>query len=152
MSKIKNAAAKVAPTPKSAAPAQTNRLRRFTNDNELIYRPTKWPFEIVVDAGYIVQTSCFTDVGDIVDSGDIGGYYAMCNGDTTERSIDAETFDTCEEALAFIHKCGYQFTTKEDGNVYPRILKIRKSCIVEGVAFEPVIHEIEDNAKLEGVA
>ena len=154
--KSEKAAAKVAPTPKSATPAPSKGLRRFTYDNELIYRPTKWPFEIVVDAGYIVQTSPFTDVGNFVDNGDIGGSYANSDDpdeeNITERSTEATMFDTCEDALAFIHKRGDKFAAAEDGNVYPRVLKVRKSCIVEGVAFEPVIHEIEGNAKLEGVA
>lgn len=156
MNKAKNTAAKAAPTPKSAAPAPAKGLRRFTYDNELIYRPTKWPFEIVDSYGYIVQTSPFTDMGNFVDSGDIGGSYANSDDpgevNITERPTEATVFDTCDEALAFIHKRGDQFAVAEDGNVYPRVLKVRKSCIVEGVAFEPVIHEIEGNAKLEGVA
>lgn len=156
MNKAKNTAAKVAPTHKSAAPAPTKGLRRFTYDNELIYRPTKWPFEIVVDAGYIVQTSPFTDAGNFVDSGEIGGSYANSDDpaevNITERPTEATMFDTCEDALAFIHKRGDKFAVAEDGNVYPRVLKVRKSCIVEGVAFEPIVRDIEGNAKLEGVA
>jgi len=154
MSAAKNNAAKVAPTPKSAAPAPSKGLRRFTYDNELIYRPTKWPFETVDSYGYIVQMGPFTDVGNFVDSGDIGGSYANSDDpdEVTERPTQATMFDTCEEALEFIHKRGDMFAVAEDGNVYPRVLKVRRSCIVEGVAFEPVIREIEGNAKLEGVA
>ena len=39
----------------------------------------------------------------------------------------------------------------EDGNCYPRVLKVRLSWIVEGVAFESVVRDIEGGAKLEGV-
>ena len=156
MSKAKNTTAKVAPTPASATPAPAKGLRRFTYDNELIYRPTKWPFEIVDNCGYIVQTDCFTDVGEVVDSGEIGGTYADSDDpaevNMTELATQAQMFDSIEDALKFINKRGDNFEVMADGNVYPRILKVRMSCIVEGVAFEPVIRGIEGGKKLEGVA
>ena len=41
---------------------------------------------------------------------------------------------------------------QEDGNYYPRVLKVRRSWIVEGVAFESVVRDIESGVKVKGVA
>ena len=134
----------------------SNTLKRFTSENDLIYRPTKWPFEVVNAVGYIIQTECFTDRGDTIDSGEIGGSYAHSyNPDEvniTNRITDAAIFSTVKEAMEFINKRGDRFEEGEDGNVYPRILKVRISGIVEGIAFEPIIREIKCGKKIEGVA
>ena len=141
---------------KNGIATPTKGLRRFTHDNELIYRPSQYPFEIVSGYGYIVQTECFTDYGETINSGLIGSSYATSDApdevNVTNMALQARTFDTCEEALEFINRRGDQFEVGEDGNVYPRVLKVRMSCIVEGVAFEPVMHNVEGGVKIEGVA
>jgi hypothetical protein len=129
-----------------------NSTKRCTLDGSPIYRPTKWPFETVEGRYYIIQTECFTDTGVNIDDKFIESHYIGEDGEDTPSASDAKAFDTNEEAIKYITKHNMQFATGEDGNVYPRVLKVRTSCIVEGIAFESIIREIEGNENLEEVA
>lgn len=128
----------------SAAGAAHN---RFTEDGDLIYRPTKYPFEMVVGNGYIVQTRLFTD-----EAGVINTSFLTEDGGETQISDHVKTFDDAKSAAKAAAKVKDYPEEQEDGNFYPRVLKVRLSWIVEGVAFESVVRDIEDGAKLKGVA
>lgn len=127
--------------------------RRLTVEGTPIYRPTKYPFEMEGSGGYVIQTKCFTDEALTVDE------CLVCSGfvedtktaDETEDPLSAWIFDSCEDAVKYARKhCA--LVEGDDGNIYPRVLKVRVSMIVEGVAFESVARDIEGCAKLEGVA
>ena len=152
MSAAKNNAAKAAQAPASASPAPSKGLRRFTYDNELIYRPAKWPFEMIEVDSYVVQLAPFVDYGDCIGDGHVHTTFVSQGNGTSELMHTARIFDTAEEAVKYITEHDMRFERREDGNVYPRVLKARLSCIAEGVAFEPVIRDIKGGAKLEGVA
>lgn len=120
---------------------------RFTNDGELIYRPTAYPFEVVESAGYVVQTRLFTE-----ECGCVGAYFLANDGDETQLPDRAKVFDDAKSAAKAAAKVQDYPELQEDGNFYPRVLKVRMSMIVEGVVFESVIRDIEGGAKVEGVA
>ena len=125
--------------------------RRMTHDNEIIYRPTKYPFEMVyASEQYAIQTDCFTDDSLYADERPTINA-KMATDESSNTICGAQLFDSCDEAIDYAIK-NLPFHVGEDGNVYPRVLKVRVSKIVEGVAFEPVMRDIEGGAKLEGVA
>lgn len=120
---------------------------KFTHDGDLIYTPTKSPFEMLERSGYVVQTQPFTDQRCC-----IATHFMAQDGEETETSEDAAMFDDAKSATKAAAKFSAFPKTAEDGNCYPRVLKVRMSCIVEGVAFESVVRDIENGAKVEGVA
>ena len=120
---------------------------RFTSDGELIYRPTAYPFEVVESTGYVVQTRLFTEEAGVINT----SFLAEDSGET-QFSSDVKTFDDAKSAAKAAAKFAGYPQLQEDGNCYPRVLKVRLSWIVEGVAFESVIRDIEGGAKVEGVA
>ena len=132
----------------------TCKLPRRTYENGLIYRPKCWPFECICANGYVVQLQCFSDNGQFSDSGEIDSLYmrSLESDDNTRDATDAYIFDSRDEAIAAIVKSGKRFAILEDGNTYPRVLKVRISCIVEGIAFEPTTRDIDGGKKLKGVA
>ncbi len=120
---------------------------RFTNDGDLIYNPAEWPFEVVNGGGYVVQTRLFTE-----ECGCVGAYFLANDGDETQLPDRVKVFDDAKSAAKAASKVADYPEEQEDGNFYPRVLKVRLSWIVEGVAFESVVRDIEDGAKLKGVA
>lgn len=137
----------------SKAITQQKRLRRVTVDGDVIYRPSQYPFEMVyANDVFVVQTDCFVDerlYND--DKSFIHAKMVISEKNDADTICGAQVFDSRDEAMDYISK-NLQLHVGEDGNVYPRVLKIRASMIVEGVAFEPVVRDIEGCAKLEGVA
>ncbi|MBQ4200622.1 MAG: hypothetical protein II649_12190 [Kiritimatiellae bacterium] len=129
----------------SAAGAAHN--NRFTEDGDLIYRPIAYPFEVVEGSGYVVQTRLFTD-----EAGVINTSFLTKDGGEALFSDQARIFDDAKSAAKAAAKVKDYPEEQEDGNFYPRVLKVRLSWIVEGVAFESVVREIEGGAKLKGVA
>lgn len=129
------------------------RLRRITADGDVIYRPAQYPFEMVyADDAFVVQTDCFVD--ERLYSDDKSFIHTkMVTSEKHGADIfcSARIFDSRDEAMDYISK-NLRLHVGDDGNVYPRVLKVRASMIVEGVAFEPVVRDIEGCAKLEGVA
>lgn len=129
------------------------RYRRITSEGNLIHRPTRYPFEVPCADGWIIQTRCFTDEALTIGETHICSYFVgdIKTGKETCDASSAYQFDTCEEAIDYILKNG-KLAEGEDGNIYPRVLKVRISCIVEGVAFEAAVRDIKGGAKIEGVA
>lgn len=134
----------------------SNTLKRFTEDGSLIYRPKKYPFEMIQGFGYIIQMDCFVDSGDYESDNEISSTYLASTDDKkvkfTYTTNSAQFFDSIDDAIHCLNSIDVNFTRRADGKIYPRILKVRTSCIVEGVAFEASVNEIEGTAKLEGVA
>ena len=149
MAKKNNAMRKATP---AVDECRVDMPKRFTLDGDFIYRPTRYPFEMVEGNGYVIQLAPFIDTGDYIGDGDIHTTFVSQDNDTSEIMRTAYVFDTSDEAIKFIMKHNMHFKRSEDGNIYPRVLKVRLSCIVEGVAFESTIREIEGGAKLEEVA
>lgn len=119
---------------------------KFTQDGDLIHTPAKFPFEKLESRGYVVQTQPFTDQRCC-----IATHFMAQDGEETERADDAAMFDDAKSAAKAAAKFAVYPQQGEDGNCYPRVLKVRLSWIVEGVAFESVVRDIEGGAKLEGV-
>lgn len=127
--------------------------KRFTDDGELIYRPTRYPFEMLEAPGYLVQMDAFRDVGQVVGSNEItSSFLKNKNGECTQMPSQAFLFPSVEQAMKAAKNCEEAFREYEDGNCYPRVLKVRLSCIVEGVAFESIVRDITGGEKLEYVA
>lgn len=124
-----------------------SREKRFTDDGELIYRPTKYPFEVVENRGYVVQTRLFTD-----DRGEVETSFLADDGGETMFPESVKMFDDAQSAAKAASKVAGYPKMQEDGNCYPRVLKVRMSWIVEGVAFESIVRDIEGGEKLEDVA
>lgn len=137
----------------SKAITPQKRLRRITTDGDVIYRPTQYPLEMVyANDAFVVQTDCFVDerlYND--DKSFIHTKMVTSEKNGVDIFCSARIFDSRDEAMDYISK-NMRLHVGEDGNVYPRVLKVRASMIVEGVAFEPVVRDIEGCAKLEEVA
>ena len=125
----------------------TTNNKRFTDDGELIYRPMTYPFEVVESFGYVVQTRLFTENVDIIETS-----FLAKDGSETLVSDEVQIFDDAKSASKAAAKFKSYPQLQEDGNYYPRVLKVRRSWIVEGVAFESVVHDIESGVKVKGVA
>ena len=121
--------------------------KRFTDDGDLIYRPTHYPFEVLTGIGYVVQTRLFTE-----DAGDIETLFLASDGGETTIPQLVNLFEDAQSAAKAAAKVAGYPKEQEDGNCYPRVLKVRLSWIVEGVAFESVVRDIKGGEKLEGVA
>ena len=121
--------------------------KRFTDDGDLIYRPAHYPFEVVTEFGYVVQTRLFTE-----DAGDIETLFLAQDGGETIIPQHVRIFEDARSAAKAAAKVAGYPKEQEDGNCYPRVLKVRLSWIVEGVAFESVVRDIKGGEKLEGVA
>jgi len=121
--------------------------KQFTDDGDLIYRPKHYPFEIVTGFGYVVQTRLFTQYKQ-----DVETMFLAKDGDETIIPECAKVFDDAKSAAKAAAKVAGYPKEQEDGNCYPRVLKVRLSWIVEGVAFESVVRDIKGGEKLEGVA
>jgi len=121
--------------------------KRFTDDGDFIYRPEHYPFEVVQSIGYVVQTRLFTEYNGSVDT----SFLAQDGGETTLPE-QVRLFDDAKSAAKVAGKVADYPKEQEDGSCYPRVLKVRLSWIVEGVAFESVVRDIQGGAKLEGVA
>lgn len=132
---------------------QQKRLRRITAEGSIIYRPAQYPFEMVYAKDvFVIQTECFVDESLYNDDKP----FIQTKMVTSEKHgagifCSARIFDSRNDAMDYIIK-NLAFYFGEDGNMYPRVLKVRASMIVEGVAFEPVMRDIKGGAKLEGVA
>lgn len=125
----------------------TTNNKRFTDDGELIYRPTAYPFEVEVGFGYVVQTRLFTEDVDIIETS-----FLAEDGRETRLASQVHIFEDAKSASKAAAKFKSYPQLQEDGNCYPRVLKVRLSWIVEGVAFESVVRDIKGGEKLEGVA
>ena len=125
----------------------TTNNKRFTDDGDLIYRPTQYPFEVLTAFGYVVQTRLFTE-----DVGNIETMFLAEDGGEAIMPPHIKIFDDAKHAAKAAAKVAGYPKEQEDGNCYPRVLKVRLSWIVEGVAFESVVREIKGGEKLEGVA
>ena len=126
--------------------------RRLSVDGEPIYRPTRYPFEMESASGYIIQTRCFVDESPVMDSRLIAAAFIgdVRTGEETRDPLSAQMFDTREDAVNCMRKhCA--FAAGDDGNVYPRVIKVRLSCIVEGVVFESVVRDVKSGDVLEEV-
>ena len=132
-------------TAKVAQCAKNN--KKFTDDGELIYRPEHYPFEIVPGFGYVVQTRLFTEF-----DGNVETLFLAKDGDETIAPQYARIFDDAKSAAKAAAAFADYPEKQEDGNCYPRVLKVRLSWIIEGVAFESVVRKIKGGMKLEGVA
>ena len=121
--------------------------KRFTDGGDLIYRPAHYPFEVLAGLGYVVQTRLFTE-----DVGVVETMFLAQNGGETPMPERVRLFEDAQSAAKAAAKVAGYPKRQEDGNCYPRVLKVRLSWIVEGVAFESVVRDIENGAKLEGVA
>lgn len=125
---------------------KTKSNKRFTNDGDLIYKPTRYPFEVLAAIGYVVQTRLFTE-----DVEDVQTLFLAKDGEETAMPERVMLFEDAQRAARAAAKVAGYPKEQEDGNCYPRVLKVRLSWIVEGVAFESVVRDIENGAKLEGV-
>lgn len=121
--------------------------KRFTDDGDIIYRPAHYPFEVLTGFGYVVQTRLFTEY-----TGGIETLFLAQDGGETLIPQHVRIFDDAKSAAKAAAKVKGYPKEQEDGNCYPRVLKVRLSWIVEGVAFESVVREIKGGEKPEGVA
>lgn len=121
--------------------------KRFTDDGDIIYRPAHYPFEVLTGFGYVVQTRLFTEY-----TGGIETLFLSQDGGETLIPQHVRIFDDAKSAAKAAAKVAGYPKEQEDGNCYPRVLKVRLSWIVEGVAFESVVREINGVEKPEGVA
>ena len=121
--------------------------KRFTDDGDIIYRPAHYPFEVLTGFGYVVQTRLFTEY-----TGGIETLFLAQDGGETLIPQHVRIFDDAKSAAKAAAKVAGYPKEQEDGNCYPRVLKVRLSWIVEGVAFESVVRDIKGGEKLEGVA
>ena len=121
--------------------------KQFTDDGDLIYRPTHYPFEVMAGFGYVVQTRLFTEY-----DGDIETLFLAQDGGETIIPQHVRIFDDARSAAKAAATFADYPEEQEDGNCYPRVLKVRLSWIVEGVAFESVVRDIKGGEKPEGVA
>ena len=121
--------------------------KRFTDDGDIIYRPAHYPFEVLTGFGYVVQTRLFTEY-----TGGIETLFLSQDGGETLIPQHVRIFDDAKSAAKAAAKVAGYPKEQEDGNCYPSVLKVRLSWIVEGVAFESVVREINGVEKPEGVA
>ena len=121
--------------------------KRFTDDGDIIYRPAHYPFEVLTGFGYVVQTRLFTEY-----TGGIETLFLAHDGGETLIPQHGRIFDDAKSAAKAAAKVKGYPKEQEDGNCYPRVLKVRLSWIIEGVAFESVVREIKGFEKPEGVA
>lgn len=110
-------------------------------------RPAHYPFEVLTGFGYVVQTRLFTEY-----TGGIETLFLAQDGGETLIPQHVRIFDDAKSAAKAAAKVKGYPKEQEDGNCYPRVLKVRLSWIVEGVAFESVVREIKGGEKPEGVA
>ena len=121
--------------------------KRFTDDGELIYKPTRYPFEVVTGFGYVVQTRLFTEEAGLIET-----LFLASDGGETTMPEHVRLFEDAQSAAKAAAKVADYPKEQEDGNCYPRVLKVRLSWIVEGVAFESIVRDIKGGEKLEVVA
>ena len=97
--------------------------------------------------GYVVQTRLFTEDVEVVET-----MFLAQDGGETIIPQHVRIFDDARSAAKAAATFADYPEEQEDGNCYPRVLKVRLSWIVEGVAFESVVRDIQGGEKLEGVA
>lgn len=124
-----------------------NKVNKFTDDGELIHRPAHYPFEITCGFGFVVQTGVFTENNNGVET----TFLAKDGGDTLCME-NVMMFDDVHAAAETAAKVAGYPRMLEDGNCYPRVLKVRTSYIVEGVAFESIVRDFSNRESIGEVA